>query len=497
MNQLSRRRNFNATGYDKADKTEYSEMATVLKKKIKQLSGLVESSKNVVVMTGSGINTGEDPNAPTFVHLALSELCKANFVHNVVTTNYDNAHRSAGIHTSKLLHFFGNSFEEECEKCHRFYTRSYECRQVALAEHRTGHRCTSRDCGGELLDTLIYDGEEISQRQFDQAYARFATCDLVIVLGTRLRLEPASHLPRLAVLNGAKLVIVNLQETPLDSIAELVIHTRAEELFRSLLKRLSVALPQLEEKPAKFQILAAAKEDLVSIADVSEDAHEAADKALIEWAQQTALKLQQQLEGQNRKGPIVFERQAGKSKTIAATGSRLFYVKNCTACDITVEGVVTKIVLLGCKDCNIVVNSRTVAGTLEIIDCRNVTVTINRAMPTVTLDSSHACLLSYSDEEFFGYVIWADTSKLAVKINDILAAIPDARSLNPNLEGSFDMKTTQFITSMKDGGLVTEEVVREGAGYAVSKSQFIANEDRAIANEAAISRAFASMITSQ
>ena len=49
-------------------------------------------------------------------------------------------------------------------------------------------------------------------------------CDLCIVLGSSLVVYPAASIPVRAVEQGAKLMIINRDETPMDKIAHLVIH---------------------------------------------------------------------------------------------------------------------------------------------------------------------------------------------------------------------------------------------------------------------------------
>ena len=49
-------------------------------------------------------------------------------------------------------------------------------------------------------------------------------CDLFLALGSSLLVEPAASLPRIAQASGAKLVIINNTATPLDALADIVIH---------------------------------------------------------------------------------------------------------------------------------------------------------------------------------------------------------------------------------------------------------------------------------
>jgi NAD-dependent deacetylase len=47
-------------------------------------------------------------------------------------------------------------------------------------------------------------------------------CDLCLVLGSSLVVYPAASIPAFAAEHGAKLVIINRDETPLDRMAQVV-----------------------------------------------------------------------------------------------------------------------------------------------------------------------------------------------------------------------------------------------------------------------------------
>jgi NAD-dependent deacetylase len=57
-----------------------------------------------------------------------------------------------------------------------------------------------------------------------RAEAETLACDLFLVLGSSLAVRPAADFPVIAKRNGAELVIVNREATPLDEVADLVIH---------------------------------------------------------------------------------------------------------------------------------------------------------------------------------------------------------------------------------------------------------------------------------
>ena len=63
------------------------------------------------------------------------------------------------------------------------------------------------------------------RRNFDNMSTSWAkTADLFLAMGSSLVVEPAASLPRLAKEHGAKLIILNRDSTPLDSIADAVLH---------------------------------------------------------------------------------------------------------------------------------------------------------------------------------------------------------------------------------------------------------------------------------
>jgi len=59
-----------------------------------------------------------------------------------------------------------------------------------------------------------------------------------------MRVEPANEMAQIPSYNGGKVVIVNLQATPMDDAAELVIHCLLEDFFERLMDRLFIPIPK-------------------------------------------------------------------------------------------------------------------------------------------------------------------------------------------------------------------------------------------------------------
>lgn len=67
-------------------------------------------------------------------------------------------------------------------------------------------------------------------------------------MGSSLRVSPANSFPQQCAVNGGRLVIVNLQTTPLDNLATLVIHAKCDDVMTLLMQKLSYQIPAWQIK---------------------------------------------------------------------------------------------------------------------------------------------------------------------------------------------------------------------------------------------------------
>lgn len=84
-------------------------------------------------------------------------------------------------------------------------------------------------CGGLVKSATVSFEQVLFPGVVERAYGLAATCDLMIAAGSSLQVYPAAGLPQVAVGHGARLVIVNDEETPLDDLAVLVVRGKAGE----------------------------------------------------------------------------------------------------------------------------------------------------------------------------------------------------------------------------------------------------------------------------
>jgi mono-ADP-ribosyltransferase sirtuin 6 len=175
---------------------------------------------------------------PTLTHRAITYLTlQKGVVRFVVTQNVDGLHRRSGLSRDHHAVLHGCVFTERCNHCGREYFRDKDVGGMSF--HPTGRLCDIPCVGKEnskgiLVDTLLDWEDALPEDDLDRATTECETADLVLCLGTSLRIEPAGSLPTLA----KDYVIVNLQVTPKDEEASLIIRAKADIVMTHLLEAL-------------------------------------------------------------------------------------------------------------------------------------------------------------------------------------------------------------------------------------------------------------------
>eukprot|EP00243_Klebsormidium_subtile_P010988 TRINITY_DN604_c0_g1_i2.p1 TRINITY_DN604_c0_g1~~TRINITY_DN604_c0_g1_i2.p1 ORF type:complete len:516 (-),score=81.36 TRINITY_DN604_c0_g1_i2:112-1659(-) len=234
--------------------------------KVKELAELIQKSKHMLVYTGAGISTScgipdfRGPNGiwtlqstgkpipqatysfaqarPSYTHMALKALLDAGKVHYIVSQNVDCLHLRSGIPRCQLAELHGNCFREICPKCGAEYVRDFELETVGLKS--TGRRCTVPGCEGRLKDSVLDWEDALPADELAAADRHSKEADLALCLGTSLQIIPARDMPVKCIRGGGKVVIVNLQATPRDKKAALVIHAKADEVMQGVMRTLNL-----------------------------------------------------------------------------------------------------------------------------------------------------------------------------------------------------------------------------------------------------------------
>jgi len=150
---------------------------------------------------------------PNAAHKALQRLEEQGKLGAVITQNIDGLHQKAG--SSKVLELHGTVHRNFCMRCGEMTDLTY----VVNAEGTP--KCPA--CGGRIKPDVVLYGENLDDDVVAEALAAIRKCDLIIVGGTSLVVQPAAGMIMYRR-PSAKLVLINRDETPYDDHADLVIH---------------------------------------------------------------------------------------------------------------------------------------------------------------------------------------------------------------------------------------------------------------------------------
>jgi NAD-dependent deacetylase len=153
-----------------------------------------------------------EPNAG---HRALADLERKAALHTLVTQNVDGLHQAAGTSAARVIEIHGNVHEVKCLSCSFRGPMPETLERVRAGEEDP--RCLS--CGGILKSATISFGENLVPEDLDRAQRATQDSDLFLAVGSSLTVYPAAGLPEVALASGARLVVMNAQDTPFDRVA--------------------------------------------------------------------------------------------------------------------------------------------------------------------------------------------------------------------------------------------------------------------------------------
>ena len=159
---------------------------------------------------------------PNTAHLRLAQLEQEGKLQAIVTQNVDGLHEKAG--SKKIFNLHGSIYENRCLRCGQRFDGLAGARVIRNASGIP--RC---DCGGIIKPDVVLYEEGLDQDVLEGAIHAISQADVLIIGGPSLTVSPAAGLIR--YYRGKKLVLINRDETPYDSEADLVIREPIGEVF--------------------------------------------------------------------------------------------------------------------------------------------------------------------------------------------------------------------------------------------------------------------------
>jgi NAD-dependent deacetylase len=168
-----------------------------------------------------GLIAEAKPN-PGHYALAVGESRARNFT--LITQNVDGLHELAGSRNVLRLH--GSIWLMRCVEC----GREREDRRTPLPE--IPPRC---ECGGMLRPGVVWFGEALPAKIWQEAEKAARSADLFLLVGTSAVVYPAAGLATMAKSSGARVVEINIAETGLSAGIDEFLEGPSGELLPQLI----------------------------------------------------------------------------------------------------------------------------------------------------------------------------------------------------------------------------------------------------------------------
>lgn len=157
---------------------------------------------------------------PNETHKILAQLEKNHHLKAIITQNIDGLHQQAG--NTRVHEIHGHFRTATCAHCFK----QYDALPLVETFQKSGKipYCDCQKRGSVIKPDVILFGEQLPIQVVNAANSDAMKSDLMLVLGSSLRVAPANHIPLQAVEYGSRLIIINYEPTPLDRHAEIVIN---------------------------------------------------------------------------------------------------------------------------------------------------------------------------------------------------------------------------------------------------------------------------------
>ena len=158
-------------------------------------------------------------------HYALAEMENKIPEFTLITQNVDGLHRMAG--NKNVLELHGNILRVRCSECGTF-TETWG------SDLESVPRCEK--CNGMLRPDVVWFGESLPRAELEAAVIASRTCQVFFSIGTSGVVQPAAALAHAARNNGAVVVEINAEPTPLTPKVDYAFHGKSGEILPELVK---------------------------------------------------------------------------------------------------------------------------------------------------------------------------------------------------------------------------------------------------------------------
>ena len=171
---------------------------------------------------------------PNIGHAFVEKVINFNKENFLITQNIDGLHQRSGIQEDKIIEIHGNAIEAKCLNCEK--KAKILDFHAAIKTNNPLPKCLN--CNGIVKVATISFGQPMNENDMLKATKISSECELMIVMGSSLSVMPAGQIPNLAIQSGAKLVILNREETIYDAMADIVINDELKNICGKLIDKI-------------------------------------------------------------------------------------------------------------------------------------------------------------------------------------------------------------------------------------------------------------------
>ena len=170
--------------------------------------------------------------APNAAHRAIVEFHEQGRLVGVITQNIDGLQQAAGLPEERVIELHGSNARVGCIDCN--CEVGWEASAAQMQAGAPFPLCP--ECGGGLVKPrTVSFGQSLSHDDLARSEQWAVSCDLLLVIGASLQVSPANMYPMVARSGGARLIILNRDETPQDDTADAVVRGEAAQVLPELL----------------------------------------------------------------------------------------------------------------------------------------------------------------------------------------------------------------------------------------------------------------------
>jgi NAD-dependent deacetylase len=166
---------------------------------------------------------------PNQAHHAIAGLEAAGKLHTVITQNIDGLHQAAG--NTNVIELHGTNMTASCLSCREQWPIADI--QLRLEGGDLDPLCDR--CNGLIKPDTVSFGQSMPLEAMELAYRAAANCDLLLMIGSSLEVQPANQFPLIAHQAGASLIFINRTSTPYDHLAEFCFNQSAGEALKKMI----------------------------------------------------------------------------------------------------------------------------------------------------------------------------------------------------------------------------------------------------------------------